>query len=50
MVNQFENEIKDELTKLGYTVETNLGNTDYKLSLAVYDKSINRYLLGIECD
>ncbi|HIU06231.1 MAG TPA: DUF4011 domain-containing protein [Candidatus Onthoplasma faecigallinarum] len=50
VVNQFENEIKDELTKLGYTVETNLGNTDYKLSIAVYDKSIDRYLLGIECD
>ena len=50
VVNQFENEIKDELTKLGYTVETNLGNTDYRLSIAVYDKSIDRYLLGIECD
>ena len=50
IVNEFENEIRDELTKLGYTVETNLGNTDYKLSLAVYDKKLDRYLLGIECD
>lgn len=48
--NSFENDIKNELTKLGYTVETNLGNTDYKLSLAVYDKKLDRYLLGIECD
>ncbi len=48
--NQFEEEIKEELVKLGYSVETNLGNTDYKLSLAVYDKNIDRYLLGIECD
>lgn len=47
---QLENEIKDELTKLGYTVETNLGNTDYKLSLAIYNKKLDRYLLGIECD
>ncbi len=46
----FENEIKDELVKLGYTVEINLGNTDYKLSLAVYDKKLDKYLVGIECD
>ena len=48
--NKLEKYIKDELTKLGYSVETNLGNTDYKLSLAVYDKTLDRYLLGIECD
>ena len=48
--NNLEKYIKDELTKLGYSVETNLGSTDYKLSLAVYDKNIDRYLLGIECD
>lgn len=48
--NKLEKYIKDELTKLGYTVETNLGNTDYKLSLGVYDKNLDRYLLGIECD
>ncbi len=46
----FENEIKEELVKLGYTVDTNLGNTDYKISLAVYDKKLDKYLLGIECD
>ena len=49
-LNQLEVEIKDELEKLGYDVETNLGNTNYKLSLAVYDKKLDRYLLGIECD
>ena len=48
--NKFEDEIKAELFKLGYNVETNLGNTNYKLSLAVYDKKLDRYLLGIECD
>ena len=50
VVNQFEDEIKAELVKLGYNVETNLGNTDYKLSIAIYDKKLDRYLLGIECD
>lgn len=50
VTNQLEEDIKEELVKLGYDVETNLGNTNYKLSLAVYDKKIDRYLLGIECD
>ncbi len=50
VLNQLENDIKAELVKLGYDVETNLGNTNYKISLAVYDKKLDRYLLGIECD
>lgn len=50
VLNQIEDEIKEELVKLGYDVEINLGNTNYKLSLAVYDKKLDRYLLGIECD
>ena len=45
-----EDEIKNELVRLGYNVETSLGNTKYKISLAVYDKELDRYLLGIECD
>ena len=49
-LNQFENDIKAELVKLGYEVETNLGNSNYKISLAIYDKTIDKYLLGIECD
>lgn len=48
--NNLEKYIKDDLIKLGYDVETNLGNTNYKLSLAVYDAKLDRYLLGIECD
>ncbi len=47
---KMENDIKQELEKLGYIVETNLGNTNYKLSLAIYDKKLDRYLLGVECD
>ncbi len=46
----YEEQIKQELEKLGYVVYTNLGNTDYKLSLGVYDTTLNRYILGIECD
>ncbi len=49
-LNKLEEEIKIELEKLGYKVETNLGNTNYKLSLAIYDEKLDRYLLGIECD
>lgn len=45
-----EQNIKEELEKLGYIVETNLGNTNYKISLGIYDKKLDRYLLGIECD
>ena len=45
-----EEELKTELESLGYKVETNLGNTDYKISVAIYDKSLDRYLLGLECD
>lgn len=46
----YEEQIKEELEKLGYIVETNLGNTNYKLSLGIYDAELNRYILGIECD
>ena len=44
------NEIKHALEKLGYFVEVNLGNNSYKLSLAIYDKKFDTYLVGIECD
>ena len=46
----FENEIKKELENLGYTIATNIGNTDYKISLAIYDKTLDKYLVGVECD
>ena len=50
VLNDLENKIKAELEKLGLKVETNLGNADYKISLAVYDKTLDRYLVGVECD
>lgn len=46
----YEEQIKIELEKLGYKVDTNLGNTDYKLSLGIFDEKLKRYILGIECD
>ncbi|MDD4316647.1 MAG: AAA domain-containing protein, partial [Clostridia bacterium] len=49
-VGAYEEQIKEELEKLGYSVDTNLGNTNYKLSLGVYDSTLNMYVLGIECD
>ncbi len=50
ILGNIEKDIKVELERLGYKVETNLGNTDYKIGVAVYDKQLDRYLLGIECD
>ena len=49
-VGAYEEKIKQGLEQLGYTVFTNLGNTSYKLSLGVYDKELQRFILGIECD
>lgn len=46
----YEEQIKQGLEAMGYTVSTNLGNTYYKLSLGVFDKELNRYILGVECD
>jgi len=48
--NTVAEEVKSALEKLGYTVELNLGNNSYKLSLAIYDKKLDQYLLGIEFD
>ena len=46
----YEQQIKEGLEKMGYTVYANLGNTYYKLSLGIYDPKLNRFILGIECD
>ena len=43
-------DVKHELEKMGYVVETNLGQAKYKLSLAVYDPTLDRFVLGIEFD
>jgi len=43
-------ELKTSLEKLGYQVEANVGGSANKLTLAIYDKSFDSYILGIECD
>ena len=42
--------IKERLTKLGYTVDSDLGNKNNRISLAIYDEKLDRYLLGIVLD
>ncbi len=49
-IGAYELQIKEQLEKLGYEVDINLGNTDYKLSLGIYDREIGSYVLGVECD
>ena len=43
-------QIKDRLERAGYTVVTNLGDIDTRITLAIYDSELDRYLLGIELD
>ncbi len=45
-----EEQIAARLTKLGYKVDVNLGNRKNRISLAVYDDTTDRYLVGIELD
>ena len=42
-------EIKESLEELGYKVNVKIGNTNRKIDLAVYDKELDRYILGIDC-
>ncbi len=44
-----EEQIQQKLLKLGYNAELNLGNS-VKMSIAVYNKQKDKYLLGIETD
>ena len=45
-----EEQIKARLEKLGYKVDTNLGNSNSRISLAVYDGDTDKYLVGVELD
>ena len=47
---EVEEQIKERLEKLGYRVDTNLGNKNNRISLAIYDEELDRYLVGIELD
>lgn len=46
----FENEVYDNLTSLGYTVETQIGIGGYRIDLAIVDPITKSYVMGIECD
>ena len=45
-----EEKIKERLEKLGYKVDTALGDKNSRISLAIYDEESDRYLVGIELD
>ena len=45
-----EERIAEKLTKAGYEVHLNLGNENTKLSLAIYDSELDRYLVGVVLD
>ncbi|MBP7864184.1 DUF4011 domain-containing protein [bacterium] len=47
----FEEEVANELRSLGYEVHSQVGQSGYRIDLAiVHPQNQNRYLLGIECD
>ena len=45
-----EEQMKEKLVKLGYTVDINLGNEKNRISLAIYDEKKDKYLVGVELD
>lgn len=45
-----EEEMKARIEKLGYKVDTRLGGKHNRISLAVYDKDGENYLVGVELD
>ncbi|MBR3680933.1 MAG: DUF4011 domain-containing protein [Clostridia bacterium] len=45
-----EEQMKERLEKLGYRVETSIGNRNNRISLAIYDPESDRYLVGVELD
>ena len=45
-----EEQMKERLEKLGYRVDIGLGNKNSRISLAVYDDSTDKYLVGVELD
>lgn len=47
----FEMQVHNRLEQLGYTVETQVGESDYRIDLAiVHPTDKNQYVLAIECD
>ncbi|WP_426461334.1 DUF4011 domain-containing protein [Mycoplasma hafezii] len=47
----FEKSVFKELQNLGYEVQTNVGNSGYKIDLAIVDPNdATKFVVGIECD
>lgn len=47
----FEETIIDVITKAGYKVDSQVGNSEYKIDIAVkHPQDIQKYVIGIECD
>lgn len=49
-VRNIEEQIKERLEKLGYLVDTRIGNLNNRISLAICDKESGKYILGIILD
>ena len=49
-ISPIEERIKERLTKLGYSVDLNLGSENNRISLAIYDETYDRYLVGVVLD
>ncbi len=48
---EFEELVHDELEKIGYAVDTQVGQSGYRIDLAVvHPKDPSKYILGVECD
>lgn len=45
-----EEQMKEKLEKMGYMVDIGLGNKNSRISLAVYDETCEKYLVGVELD
>ena len=45
-----EEKIRARLETAGYKVDTCLGNSNSRISLAIYDPKLDRYLVGVELD
>ena len=45
-----EEQMKERIEKLGYKVDIGLGNKNSRISIAVYDDSCEKYLVGVELD
>lgn len=47
----FETQVYEQLTEMGYNVDTQVGMSNYRIDLAiVHPENESRYILGIECD